>query len=582
MKYFRVNTHSITGRFGKTFKSGEIVSELNFQPGITPGLINQGLLIETMQDGKPVKTPFATSQIVKIAGSKQRPAPSAPVELSTETSPQVVDSCNVEFGYELLSALPYAYSLFLKGKLLGTVSAVDTEPFYFFSPQHGINPDPRGWDNMRRAWAAKIPNIHIHRPSLDWDNFAPPPLRDHYRNEVFKWDKPTLCICNRINVEWGKGVINYFDIPTLRKLFKTLSKKYKIIYFNIHGRPEFYDGVTPEEINDFDLCREMGVTTIHDLYNEWQSKSSLPHHAVKYSFNTVQLMVMANCRAFITMNGGYSILASYMGGVNIIYSKECREITPHVNSFYRWYHRLGGSRIIHTDTYSGLFSQVNTHLVKQLPTLNVLIRTHNRPNYFAECMRSILSQDYPNIRVIVGYHTDEADLYTTKYPVTPVRYQPASKKIPKHINRYEYGQGFPSNEYLNNLVAEVSDGYILLMDDDDAFTGSDAASKIMQKIIGGKSLVMWRIFAMGRIIPSDATWKQSPVPKDISGISFCFPVSAVRKYKFEPYRLADYRLAKYLTQRLNPAYIDEQFTCMQSGGCNMGRGNDIQAGVAAV
>jgi len=51
-------------------------------------------------------------------------------------SKTIVNSNCPEFGYELLSSVPYAYNLFLKGDLKETISGFDTSCLYFFSPKH--------------------------------------------------------------------------------------------------------------------------------------------------------------------------------------------------------------------------------------------------------------------------------------------------------------------------------------------------------------------------------------------------------------------------------------------------------------
>lgn len=540
MKIFTVNTDVVGGRFGKSYKRGQIVTSDKFQPGIADSLERKGMLVMLSEHKEP-----------EIEKPK------------VETLSKTVNSHNVEFGYELLSALPYAYHLHLQGKLNATVSGVDTECLYYFSPHHTINHRQRGWNNMPRA--ANVPNIRIHQPSLDWTVWSPPPLKKQYKNNRFVWDKPTICICNRINVEWGKGIINYFDEETLDELFSTLCNDYHIVYFNIEGREEFYDGVKPVAINDVEICRKYGVDIIHDLAKENPD----------LSFNTIQLMVMANCERFITMNGGYGILASYMGGTNIIYSKECKELDSKVNSFYRWYHKLGGSRIIHVDNYKDLLDTVDVQFIDQLPLINILIRTHRRPNYFSLCMESINKQTYPNIRVYVGHHDYQTDKYLIPYKVTSVQYPSFSEKIRPKSNDNNFGRPFPSNSYLNNLTEQVKEGWVILLDDDDRFTSPTAIDEIVSKFKNKNTLVSWRIKAMNRIIPSDENWTKEPVPKDISGITLCTPAHVIKSHKFEPYRLGDFRLAKFAWKLTNKVFVDRYYTEMISGGCNMGRCNDI-------
>ena len=101
--------------------------------------------------------------------------------------------------------------------------------------------------------------------------------------------------------------------------------------------------------------------------------------------NTVK--IFANTEYFITMNGGYSILASYFGGKNIIFSKWCREVAEaNVKSFWRWYPKLGGQAIRVARSEAELNKTIDWFFMKEIPTMNVLIRTSQRENYFQFCM----------------------------------------------------------------------------------------------------------------------------------------------------------------------------------------------------
>lgn len=478
----------------------------------------------------------------------------------TYTPKQKVNSFNVEFGYELISALPYAYYLHERGLLTETISGVDTDCLYYFSPKHTINSSIRSWNNMHLA--KSIPNIRIHKPVLD-KRFSPPPLKERYKNERFVYDKPIVCICNRINKEWNKDAINFFDAECLKKLFTLLSKDYHVVYFNIRGKKQYYDGPVPIDINDYELAREMGIETIHELH---ENNPDL-------SFNELQLMVMANSERFITMNGGYAILAAYMGGTNIIYSKQCNELKPEVNSFYSWYNRLGKSRTIHISTYDDLYKKVEVNFVDKVPVVNVLIRSCNRPKFFNSAYRSIIGQTYSNINIVVGYHDANTQKYLTPYKIYPVEYAQYVEEI-KATDKKDYGRPFPSNHYMNTLFKEAKDGWIICLDDDDAFTKTTAIEKIMSKVSSENDLLLWRIDMGGRKIPSDENFGNEPVARDISGIAFSVHAKHIRDYISEPYKLWDYRLISYLYKKLNPVWIDEVFTGCQAGRAGGGYRKD--------
>ncbi|HNR54562.1 MAG TPA: hypothetical protein PKJ19_05295, partial [Flavobacteriales bacterium] len=86
----------------------------------------------------------------------------------------VVRSHNTELGYELIATVPYAYYLHTIGELEGTVSGTGSEPFYFFSHDHQIDPAPRDFAHTAAA-AKEIPNIWIHKPKLNKEQWIPPP-----------------------------------------------------------------------------------------------------------------------------------------------------------------------------------------------------------------------------------------------------------------------------------------------------------------------------------------------------------------------------------------------------------------------
>ncbi|HUV84784.1 MAG TPA: hypothetical protein VMV86_03695, partial [Methanosarcinales archaeon] len=105
----------------------------------------------------------------------------------------IVNSHNIEFGYELISTLPYAYYLHKKGLLKETNSGNDTNCLYYFSPKHTINPEIRSWYNTPKAIGT--PNIDIHKPFLNKEQFLVPPLKKKYKNKRFKFEKETIIIC---------------------------------------------------------------------------------------------------------------------------------------------------------------------------------------------------------------------------------------------------------------------------------------------------------------------------------------------------------------------------------------------------
>ena len=466
---------------------------------------------------------------------------------------KIVNSNCPEFGYELLSSVPYAYNLYLKGELEETISGFDTSGLYFFSPKHTETDCVRSWDNMNKLWETKFPNIVIHRPQLDWDLFSPPPFKEYYKDKAISFEKETIVIFNRYNKEWGESPINYLDLPTLNTLFNMLSDKYQVVYINLTKGDKYFDGAKPLDLNDDELLKKHPkVYSLYDLMDKYP----------ELSINEIQLRLFANCSKYISSNGGQLILSAYFGGENIIFSKKCRELDPKVNSFYKWYNKLGDGVFQHVDTYVNLIQLVKEKWVLNKPLINILIRTSGRPEYFNKCVNSIYNQKYKNWNILIGIDDDNSLTYTQSVKGRDVIYNYDNFEIPKPPNSIDYGVAFKYNMYLNDLQNEVNDGYIIYLDDDDCLFDSNSLNKLVNVIKSDNDLVIWRVKFPNRLVPSDSNFGKAPVLKDISGIGFSFHVK--HKKEWEPYKRGDYRVAKSLYENVpNVIYLNEVITKIQ-------------------
>jgi len=467
-------------------------------------------------------------------------------------SKQVNSNCP-EFGYELLSAIPYAYNLYLKGELGETISGFDTKCLYFFSPKHTENNCKRSWDNMGKLWKTNFPNINIHRPQLDWNLFTPPPFKEFYKDKSINFEKETIVIFNRYNVEWGEPPINYLDLDTLDVLFKMLSDEYQVIYINLNKGDKYFDGVNPMQLNDGEILKK--YPKVYSLYDVMDMYPDL-------SLNEVQLRLFVNCSKYISSNGGQLILSAYFGGENIIFSKKCRELDPKVNSFYKWYYKLGGGVFQHVNNYSDLIELVKQKWVLKKPLINILVRTSGRPNYFKNCMTSIYEQNYKNWNIIIGIDDKNSLKYTQSAKGRDIVYDYSKTQIPPAPKNENYGIKFIYNLYLNDLQNQVNSGYIVYLDDDDRFGDKDSLSTLVNNINGEDDFVMWRVGFPNRLVPSNENFGNRPVNKDVSGIGFSFNVK--HKVYWEPYKRGDFRVANELYDKIpNKVYIDSVITKLQ-------------------
>lgn len=461
-----------------------------------------------------------------------------------------------EFGYELLATIPLAWSLYQRGLLNATLSGVDTAPLYWFSPDHKEIGGKRSFENVKKLQNAGFPNMDIHRKQLDWQYFSPPDFKEYYNDKSILFDKPTVIISNRINEEWSGPAINYLTAENLNKIFEILNEKYQIVYIET---TQF--GVEYEDHSKFQSESECmkglnlkGVITLSDLSKNYPN----------LSLNEIQCRLYSGCERFVSSNGGLGILASYFGGENIIFTKKCHEVNPDINSFYGWYPRLSGATISLARDESKLIEIIYDKWVKCSPLFNIIIRTSGRPNYFHDCISSVLDQNYSNVNIIVGFDSPDSEEYICKHPCMRIPLEPWNKDIPRRPEGDNYGIWFPFNSYFNKLIKYANKGYVIYLDDDDKFFDCQALLKLSRTISESNAdSIFWRVQFPNRLVPGDLSWsKKKPVCKDVSTIGFLHSVNI--KPTWEPWKRGDYRVAEWVCQKAGTLiWLDDVLTGLQ-------------------
>ena len=196
-----------------------------------------------------------------------------------------------EFGYELISVLPFAYWLHQRGKYIQTVASKDTKVFYFFSNDHQENFSKR---TPKRA--VGVPVSNIHRRWMNTWCWSPPPLKETYKNDRFIFEKPILIICNKFNSEWGNPPITFLSVEVLDEILNKLNHQFQIIYCRPGTDKIIDDNSDVYELKDHEFIQKNypNVILIEDLH---EAHSDL-------SFNELQLMCFANANHFISVQGG--------------------------------------------------------------------------------------------------------------------------------------------------------------------------------------------------------------------------------------------------------------------------------------
>lgn len=265
-----------------------------------------------------------------------------------------------EFAFELLTVVPYAYWLHRQGRLEFTVSTPDTRCLYWFSPHHEERPVARRYVPITEYPTGVPGRLRYDRTafpeSLDTSRWTPPPYRDVYRDERFRFDRPTCVVCNKATDEhyrWHRSMANHLPTDLLLELVGRLRTRYQVVY----NRPREADIV-----NDHQAIRELGdIEAVKGAFPDVLTIQELHARHPELGYNELQLRLYSGCERFLSVLGGSSYLASWFGGVNVVYAKRGWEVA--CGAYDRWFDRFSGARVVATSTPEALRRAVEREML---------------------------------------------------------------------------------------------------------------------------------------------------------------------------------------------------------------------------
>lgn len=141
--------------------------------------------------------------------------------------------------------------------------------------------------------------------------------------------------------------------------------------------------------------------------------------------------------------------------------------------------------------------------------INIIIRTSNRPNYFLKNINNINIQNYKNLKLYITYD----DINTLNYIKKNNNTNLVLVKVNKNKNTdYFY------NEYCNQVLKLINEGYIIFLDDDDMFTNKNCL-KYINKYLSEERFLIWDYLRGDKIIgPKKGIIKSGR----IASCSFCY------------------------------------------------------------
>jgi hypothetical protein len=265
-----------------------------------------------------------------------------------------------EFAFELLAVIPYAYWLASEGRLASTVSVPDTRCLYWFSPQHEERSVPRRYVPITEYPLGVAGTLRYDRKAfpaaLDTSRWLPPPYSSVYRDDRFRWAKPTCVVGNKTTDEhylWHRAPTNFMPNDLMLKLIGALRTRYQVVY----NRPRAVDIV-----NDHQTIRETGdIEAVTRAYPDVLTIQALHAMHPDLGYNELQLRLYSGCKSFVSVLGGGAYLASYFGGTNVVYAKRGWEVA--CGAYERWFDRFSGARVVAAASPEELLRAVERELL---------------------------------------------------------------------------------------------------------------------------------------------------------------------------------------------------------------------------
>jgi len=168
-------------------------------------------------------------------------------------------------------------------------------------------------------------------------------------------------------------------------------------------------------------------------------------------------------------------------------------------------------------SYSDIIKKENKYFKIENPLINIIIRTSERKNYFKQCYFTILNQTYKNIKLFITVDT----LNTLKY-VKNLGIQKNIFFLKKEENQNKNEYSF--NLYINFILEKITQGWILILDDDDIINNIHHLNLLITIIrnINTNNIIIWKTKCKYLILPILSFQKNYIKSNDIFISSFIF------------------------------------------------------------
>jgi hypothetical protein len=165
-------------------------------------------------------------------------------------------------------------------------------------------------------------------------------------------------------------------------------------------------------------------------------------------------------------------------------------------------------------------------------SINIVIRTHNRPIFFSKNINTIKDLNYSNYKIYISYENNNTLNYIKENTIDMDNIIVVKVQKTDTIAFY--------NDYCNTILDMIDEGYVMFLDDDDMFTHKNAF-KYINRYLHEDRILCWEYLRADKIIgPIKGLIKKGK----ITSCGFCY--HSKHKSKWDTVRGGDHIFIKKL------------------------------------
>jgi glycosyltransferase involved in cell wall biosynthesis len=173
--------------------------------------------------------------------------------------------------------------------------------------------------------------------------------------------------------------------------------------------------------------------------------------------------------------------------------------------------------------------------------VHILIRTHERPQAFARCIESVISQTYKDVTLLVTTDTIRSYYYATDILKESSLTFEVIGQTPISTSKFFY------NLHCNTLINHVTgDGWLFFLDDDDFLASNNAIEDISKEFVHNQAIIC-QMLRNDRPKPSAKMMDERDVRSGYIGMPCIVLPTRLKNANFTDQENADYQwISQYI------------------------------------